>query len=864
MLDTLKRILNENMAVLGLSPNPCARSCKLVLTKTLGSGRLVYQALLNAYDPKSQHAAATACDVDLQVILDLLQDFQQGARPATRQVPDPDALPTGQIEAVLRGLRQPATQGQVWANEDPLALLDELLAVTDYPVPEPVVEWHDERLVLVDADHHDRPLDQRPAPHQLENLAARAEPAPPRYHVSHGLGLHLYYVAREGYSALDLAAAAAVWLKQADPTAGVELKRSTRHPAYPRADGRTAGPVRAQEATADLSGLRAWLRRDVGAGAVQEWLEQNGLAPGGRYPHTSCPLRPGEPSHGEPVFVGEHGIHCQHCASRGLRQGSRTPGFVPYAVLLNAGLSPLIRRLVRSRTHWEHAQVVLAAQYGLSGDIARHAYRALLRLEHDRDPAVARVFSSGADLVRLPGRWATADGATTYKVQYLAHLLGRLPACQFPDGRPDPERVDRFRQPSDLTEFGYPAITLLRGCRVYSQHLDFDDPGRITAVAPGELLRPESMAPYRPRYLRPSQRMSLDRAWEVYERYFPSLVRNFLLLQIAAKGVSEGAVGLPPMILVVGPSGAAKSATVTLAAATCGDNSTEVVWTGSPERFRQAVKAGIDAGGFVSVHEFLKDALRAGLSPVEALDPILTLTPSSTSHVLYLGPVALGRLPAFTLTDIYCPQEVRDDVQLARRLLYVRLPSRVDWEAPLTQHAGGRGIEAFRTFGQDEADAANALLGHVIDRYFQRPMTLREIAADLGYTTLEDSDDFDDPRELMRRFFDLVCAAPDRLNDADRRRWRGRGWKKVQRHEETELADLWRQLADGEGEDYTRSRRCREMDWGRLLGRPGLPITFEVAHSSHSTVAVRFKLGNHATYKVNEECLTHEVLQVVS
>jgi hypothetical protein len=298
---------------------------------------------------------------------------------------------------------------------------------------------------------------------------------------------------RKGYSALDLAAAAAVWLKQADPSAGVELKRSTRHPAYPRADGRTAGPVRAQEATADLAGLRAWLRRDVGAGAVQEWLEENGLAPGGRYPHTCCPLRPGESSHGEPVFVGEHGLHCHHCASRGLRRGSRTPGFVPYAVLLNAGLSPVIRRLVRNRAHWEHAQVVLAAQYGLSGEVARHAYRALLRLEHDRDPAVARGFTAGADLVRLPGRWATADGATTYKVQYLAHLLGRLPACQLADGRPDPERVDRFRQPSDLTEFGYPAITLLRGCRVYSQHLDFDDPARITAVAPGELLRPESM-----------------------------------------------------------------------------------------------------------------------------------------------------------------------------------------------------------------------------------------------------------------------------------------------------------------------------------------------------------------------------------
>ena len=231
---------------------------------------------------------------------------------------------------------------------------------------------------------------------------------------------------------------------------------------------------------------------------------------------------------------------------------------------------------------------------------------------------------------------------------------------------------------------------------------------------------------------------------------------------------------------------------------------------------------------------------------------------------MYVGPVSLGRLPAFTLTDIYCPQKVRDDVQLSRRLIYVRLPSRVDWETALTQHAGGKPIEAFRTFGQDEADAANGVLSYVIDRYFQTPRTLREIAADLGYSTLEESDDFEDPGELMKRFFELACAAPDRLNDSDRRRWKGRGWKKVQRHEETELADLWRQLADGEAEDYTRSRRCRETDWGRLLGRPGLPVTFEVTSSSHSTVAVRFKVGNHTNYRINEECLGDALLQNVS
>jgi hypothetical protein len=223
-------------------------------------------------------------------------------------------------------LHQPAAQGEEWANENPLALLDEVLAVTDYPVAEPVIEWNDERLAVLDIDYHDRPLEQRPAAHQLENLATRVEPAPPRYNVSHGQGLHLYYVAQPGFTAMDLAAAAAVWIKQTDPTAGVELKHQTRHPSYPRADGRTAGPVRSQTHTTDLQALKAWLQRDVDHAAVQHWLEEQGLTQGQNYPHDRCPLRPGEGSHGMPVLVGDHGIYCHRCASQGLHQGSRTPG----------------------------------------------------------------------------------------------------------------------------------------------------------------------------------------------------------------------------------------------------------------------------------------------------------------------------------------------------------------------------------------------------------------------------------------------------------------------------------------------------------------------------------------------------------
>jgi hypothetical protein len=444
------------MAVLTLSPNPSPRSSWPILSKTLASGRLAFQGQLHPYERKNQLAAAADCGVELQVILDLIQRYQSGEQPATLEVPETAPLPTGAFKAVLRGLRQPAAEGQELTRPDPLLLLDEMLNVTTYPIAEPVMEWRDPRLVVLDVDYHDRPLEQRPAPHQLENLATRVEPAPPRYNVSHGLGLHLYYVAQGGYSGLDLAAAAAVWIKQADPTASVELKQRSRHPAYPRDDGRTAGPVRSLSPTADLAALRGWLQRTIDDQAVAAWLEDQGLVQGSAYEHRHCPICPGEPSHGKPLFVGQHGLFCHHCAAAGYRMGSRTPGLVPYVVLLNAGLSPLVRTLVENRTHWEHARVVIAEKYGLTGDIARHAYLALLKLVHHGDPALERVFQAGTNLIRLPRRWTTADGSTTYRPQYMLNILSDLPACQLPDGSINMARVDLFRQECDLTAEGYP------------------------------------------------------------------------------------------------------------------------------------------------------------------------------------------------------------------------------------------------------------------------------------------------------------------------------------------------------------------------------------------------------------------------
>jgi hypothetical protein len=87
--------MEAEMATLTLMKHPSPRSKKLVLSNELDSGKLVYQGQLNPFDPRDQRAAAAACGVDLQVILDLIQNFQRGTQPATVQIADPDTLPTG-------------------------------------------------------------------------------------------------------------------------------------------------------------------------------------------------------------------------------------------------------------------------------------------------------------------------------------------------------------------------------------------------------------------------------------------------------------------------------------------------------------------------------------------------------------------------------------------------------------------------------------------------------------------------------------------------------------------------------------------------------------------------------------------------
>jgi hypothetical protein len=419
----------------------------------------------------------------------------------------------------------------------------------------------------------------------------------------------------------------------------------------------------------------------------------------------------------------------------------------------------------------------------------------------------------------------TADALDPYNKDITA-LIGGLPVCQMKDGTVITEQVQRLLQSIDLDEEGYPTITPIRGIRMWRGGSE----DRVCTVVPNRSLRSPALANRRPKYRKPDER--IEDAWGILEEVFPGIDRNYLTLLIAAKGVSESQIGLAPNIIVTGPSSAGKTSTAHIAAAILGDKATDVVWQLDTQKFRQAYAAGTEVGSFVTVNEILKDADRAGSTALQAMDAFLNLTPDSLTHKLYTGAVPLGRNPATIVTDVVIPQTLRNDAQVARRFIYVPLTRKINWINSLVA-SGVHKIERLRLADDRYAEAANAILSEVMDRWFQEPKTLADIAVDLGYSTLDKSETgFDDPTTTLKQFY----AAWKAQSPSTDTRWAG-GWRTLRRDDGTPLAELWSVLSDG-GKNWDRSRRLSEQDWQQLLDSE-VPIRVEF-HRHGQVLGVRF------------------------
>lgn len=821
-------------------------------------GKTIEAMTFHKNHAQNRHRFAKKAGVADEVVLAAIQQ----AIPPLDPVKATESLASNPFCLTLRGIYQAKAEGQVFTNETPLVAFQDALAIVDHPFAEPVIEWSDPRqLAVLDVDYHEEDLDHRPdAPH-LQRLVEQVRPQPSLWWRTHGCGLRLVYVAQQGFLAEELAACATLSLRALDPAARVEILVRTRHPAYPRSGYPAAGPVTIGHATVEIGALARVLGKEVDGVLVQEWLDEHGLEFGKKYIHDRCPVDPGAVSHGEPVYVGETGITCFKCEASGLTCGSRKPGCFPYAALISGGLSQRIRTVVQHCTHWEQAQHLLAEELGITGDMAKRCYAALLKVVHGSgDPRVQQALDRGKGLVRSDGYWVTADLTRAHNKDGLVERLKVLPAVQkriSVGGHEvfavNEEKLGIFRGVDDLSEFGYPRVQPIRGMKISGHWQARRDPRVVQAVVLPDFLRDESMRLFRPQYVPLKKRMALEKAEEIISRSFPGVNHDYLKLLIAARGCAESGTGQPPMIAVDGPSGAGKSTTVGLAAALIGDQHQNVPWTPNLEHFLQKMYEASLNAGLVSSDEIIKLASMHG-DVLVGLSALLSFTEKTLIRKLYTGPVSVQQVPALVITDIAFPRELFCDEQLGRRHVHVHLDRKVDWQKT------AKAISRWRALSCEHAEAANAIVSHIIDRFFadESPAVFDDIAHALGFELLNQGGDTGlDPKDDLLALF-VACCAPEAIA-APTSTWKGKGWKLIKRDGMDALSQRWLTVCDNVGEGFVSSRRVKETDWAQLLNVEEAAECDLVANGK-SALAIRFRCGNPRSSKMraNEEIKPQE------
>lgn len=689
-------------------------------------------------------------------------------------------------------------------------------------------------------------IDHAPDHVDLHVLTRLIQPVPKWAWVTRSnRGLRAIYHRDVNYDADEIAAMAIWYLSRKIPELKCEFLHKTFHPMDSSVVANKFQLVE-DDFIQKLIGRHG--KDQLNEEQINTFLEERGMQIGGRYPHSYCPFDPARHGERNPVHATDSGIYCYLCTGRG---GSHA--FRSYVGLLGAEGPPSdFRRLVKSRTHWEHAKYILRELTQLSDNVNERLYSSSLAFTHGEGGRDAGIFTEQRNCIRVGDWWATENGEVYNKE--IKSLLACLPSVRYTDEKgktqTDEAGLTKLSQTVNTTELGYPSLDVIRGIRLYGHNLSYSE-RNYTLVTQIGILRKEENVNFRPQYRASSQSNeceALRNAWGHLERVFPGINRNALYLCLSARGTAEGRIGLPSFIYLSGPSGSGKTSIIKIAAAMLGDFHTEHVWTNSVERVRQGVLHGKQNGMFVSFDEICKNARKAKVDFTVAMDDALNLTPDSTSHQMYIGPVRLGALPAIFWTDTDVPNELRDSVQLGRRIIHCRLSERMDWESSLYE-SGVDQIERLRIAGLEFAEACDTIISEVIDRFFTVKKDLKTIAKELGYSALID-EVTDETVETLKEFYLAVCQRP-MLEGSDAKRWRGEGWKLIELSVPGGIMDLWEALQDSD--NPKTSRRCSEANWPVIL-RVSAPVEFEL-QSHGSKLAVRFVKRTKEGQWINEKII---------
>ncbi len=820
-------------------------SAKRVTVVVREEGATVAKLACSPDSPSSRAAVCRLLKCDDRTLLGWL-DACDASRTGTHIV-KPDGVTVADGEYTVREFEVPTgvttrlTPARACTDLLPTVPLDRLLCWSSLA-----------DLSCLDVDYHGTKPPRRAL---LETwVRDRLTPQPFAWHFSRGGGVHAFYVQTPPFTAESLAAMAAVRWRTIDPTAGVEIKRQVRGPGTERVHYSPGG---AQDTTGTLS---AWIGADTpDSEAIEEWLSVHDLEIGGRYGHEKCPMDPGAATSatGDPVTVSEHGVYCHRCAGHGVSVGSRKPGFASWASLCGSPSAGDVGRMVRNLAHWGHAGVVLSSKFDLPDAIARPAYECALQAYHEGDPRIGLVFHPDtAKLTRSGDQWMNLDSGYVYPTNTVGPLLQILPQAVTlgDDGktRSVASTVAYLNQGHDLADRGYPNVRVVHGYPLARQFLPPtpNQPPTVSVIAP-ELRALGGRA--MPRYVKASQRRSVQWAEGVLAAIFPGICWRTIRVLMCASGVAqETKLGMHPLLFINGGAATAKTSHCKIAAAVLGARTTAITYTSDEARLKQAVKEAGKTSCLVQADEFLKEAKRQmrRTDPRAALEALLTITADTACHEMYVGPRKLGNVPALILTEPMCPPAIKDYLQVARRLRVVKLTGRKDsWKGLMAANGlSGDNMVRLRAVSPDVAEACDVILSDVIDTYFSVPMTWDQMADSLNVRTIEDSDEFEDTGPLLLRFFELICSAPPPVDKPRTRFPAAAGWKRINKTEATgddaeELRDLYESFAAGtQGADWARSEILSEKDWGTIL-RTDEPVHLDLRGDGGTAVYVRFFQG---------------------
>lgn len=721
-------------------------------------------------------------------------DGVQEDLPADTAAAEPEVLPP-----LLFKLRYLTSPTPTIGNED-------LTAMLRYPSDtDHIIEWgrdNIQRCAAVDVDWHDIP--SRTDDSVFLGFIGSLTPAPLAGWVTRNRGMRLIYHCPRADLFAAVAAVRCAERFRDTGISGIEIKTDSRHPGEKH--------VRFCDPDTDLS--RLWPRvtdtdEEVDGEAWTEWLQSRDLS-FGRFPHDRCLISPhNESKSPTPVEIRPSGVMCHSCSGRTGR------GFMSAAYLMRGEdtfrhLSPLAT-VVSNLTHYEHAAYILREHlpHEIDEKIMRLYYEALLYSWHGLDDSRVESAFRERNLIRFEGFWATRGGEMRDAAKVRV-TLSNLPACRDETGEVNSERVEAFSDSIDLTNYGYPAIRPVFGHRIGTFHPGDEDSTRIPRIVVST-----SQSRHKPEYIPAEKRMPRDEAWGHLSRVYPGIDVDLIEMLIYSRGLVErGTTSMHPKFLFDGVSGSGKSAHPHIAAAICGDRSTDIIAVKDDERLGQKIYEAMRVGSFANLDEIVKEAKKARVDIRTFLTFLLNLTPESSVHALYIGQVRFGWLPVMCLSDTDYPDDALGDEQLGRRLLYRHLGTeKVDWAAS-TRAAGLSHWADPRSANGDIRVACDAIMSHVIDRYFKGPPPdITDVAAEKGFKFLNADGEAERRKMLLR---DLFLAWSKYVPTSQYPIVTGK--KTFGINEDGDLSRLWSRVHD-EG-NPTSWGRMNERSWREATGHP--------------------------------------------